>query len=127
MALRRFLLASVLLLLTLSLLSSLSRTPPGRQATKPAYRPPSSPPAQATGSLPADERIRARVGDVVIVEVRADRADSAEVRDLGIDAPVVPGVAGRLEFLADRPGRFPVVLSATGEQLGVILITARSS
>jgi hypothetical protein len=124
MAVRRLLLATALLLLGLAFLSAVSTTPPSQRAEKPAPRPPAAPPPRATGRLPEDRRVRARVGDEVVVTLTSAVPDTFEVLDLGLETPVEPELGGRLDFIADRPGRFPVTRVSDGREVGVLLVTA---
>lgn len=86
--------------------------------------PPAPDPAQTiTGAFPAQGVLRARVGDVVAVTVRSSDRDVAEVRELGLDVPVGPGVDGQLRFLAGPAGRFVVRARYSGRELGVVVVS----
>jgi len=71
-------------------------------------------------SLPGRRAVRARVGDVVQIEVKHDTLDVVQVAGLGIEEPVEPGIAAQLVFDADRAGRFAVTLRETGRRIGTI-------
>ena len=77
---------------------------------------------EVTGELPADRIVRARLGDVVRLEVSSDSPDVAELADLGISADVAPGLPVELELVADRSGRFAVTLRDSGRRLGVLAV-----
>lgn len=128
MALRRFLLVTALFLFALAFVSALTASPPEDRAEKPAFTRPSSPPPTTKGVIGRRDgpaRVQARVGDIVELTVRSEqRADVVEVGDLGLDAPVEPGIPAEFEFLADRAGRFPVRSTLDGRQLGVLLVTS---
>jgi hypothetical protein len=92
---------------------------------RPAPTPPV--PAQAVPAadvvvarLPGSKDVRAKVGDVVQVEVAHDAADVVQVTALGLSEPVEPGIAAELVFDADRPGRFAVTLRDAQRRVGTI-------
>jgi hypothetical protein len=104
-----------------------------RQERTPVREPPTAPPAppQATpaanvveGRLPGREDVRAKVGDVVQIEVAHDAADVVQVTALGLSEPVEPGIAAELVFDADRPGRFAVTLRDAQRRVGTIDVGA---
>src|SRR4051794_17265791 len=124
MAGRRLLLFVVLLIAIGAVASATvprEEDPPVRRTT------PASPvPAQAgpvanvvVGRLPGRD-VRAKVGDIVRVEVVHDAADVVQVAALGLSEPVDPGVAAELVFDADRAGRFAVTLRDAGRRVGTI-------
>jgi hypothetical protein len=92
---------------------------------RPAPTPPV--PAQAVPAantvvarLPGSKDVRAKVGDVVQVEVAHNAADVVQVTALGLSEPVEPGIAAELVFDADRPGRFAVTLRDAQRRVGTI-------
>jgi len=91
------------------------RTPPEAQPVVPAAD-------IVRASLPGRREVRARVGDVVELEVKHDAADVVQVIGLGIEEPVEPGIAAQLVFDADRAGRFGVTLQETGRRIGTIAV-----
>ena len=121
---RRILLAAAFLLLLAALLSSLStredeavapsRTQEGATAAEPAR--------VARGRLPADRIVRAREGDVVELEVSSARPDEARIDELGISGLAESRLPARLRFVADRTGRFDVVLRDADERVGILVI-----
>ena len=125
MAGRRVLLFVVLLI---AIGAVASATVP-REEDPPVRRPAPAPdvPAQAApvadvvvGRLPGNRDVRAKVGDIVRVEVVHDAADVVQVAALGLSEPVDSGVAAELVFDADRAGRFPVTLRDAGRRVGTI-------
>jgi hypothetical protein len=70
--------------------------------------------------LPGKRAVRARVGDIVQLDVSHDAEDVVEVLSLGLSEPVEPGIAAQLVFDADRPGRFAVTLRDAQRRVGTI-------
>jgi hypothetical protein len=92
--------------------------PAGSTPTVPA---PAAPIARVVEArLPGRRDVRAKVGDIVQVEVAHDAADVVQVVALGVSEPVEPGIAAQLVFDADRPGRFAVTLRDAQRRVGTI-------
>jgi translation initiation factor IF-1 len=70
--------------------------------------------------LPGRRDVRARVGDIVQLEVTHDAADVVQVPALGVSEPVEPGIAAQLVFDADHSGRFAVTLRDAQRRVGTI-------
>jgi hypothetical protein len=70
--------------------------------------------------LPGRRDVRARVGDVVRIEVRHDGQDVVQVVSLGLEEPVDPNIPAELVFDADRAGRFAVTLQEARKRIGTI-------
>lgn len=119
---RRLLAFALVFLVVSTIVGAIAPAPRERRATKP---PPSRvvPAVEATGELPADETVRARVGDVVVLRVRAPAADVVRIDALGLDADASPELPARLEFVAARAGRFPVVLEVARKRVGTLVVT----
>jgi hypothetical protein len=119
---RRVLLLAVFVLVTAAALSVL--TPRERrfgQSQPGGQPPPPSPRASVVeASLPSDRAVRARIGDVVRLRVRAPSADVVEVPSLALEEPVDAGTPAELVFVADRAGRFGVRLRDAGEAIGTL-------
>jgi hypothetical protein len=98
------------------------KDPPVRRTTPaPAVPAQAAPVANVVvGRLPGKRDVRAKVGDIVRVEVVHDAADVVQVAALGLSEPVDPGVAAELVFDADRAGRFAVTLRDAGRRVGTI-------
>jgi hypothetical protein len=122
MAGRRVLVFIVLLLVVAAVASAIA--PRGddadRRAVTPAVPPPSAAARVVEGVLPEDRRVRARVGDIVQIEVRHTAADQVEVIALGLSEPVEPEIPAELVFDADREGRFAVTLRDTAKHVGTV-------
>ncbi|WP_205697976.1 hypothetical protein [Conexibacter sp. SYSU D00693] len=120
---RRLLVALALALVAVGAISVLSSIGDPEQATKPPAS--SRPPAvEAEGVLPQDRTVRARVGEVVVVTVDPPVADTVEIGGIGLGSFATPQTPVRLEFVADRPGRFPVTLRLDGRRLGTVVVSA---
>jgi hypothetical protein len=122
MAGRRLLLFIVLLLLVAAIASAVSPreddVAPRRVA--PAVPAPATAARVVEGSLPEDRRVRARVGDIVQLEVRHDAPDEVQIVNLGLAEPVEPGLAAQIVFDADRVGRFAVTLRDAARRVGTV-------
>jgi hypothetical protein len=124
---RRLIFLSVLLIVGVSLVSAIA--PRDRRAGDSpnagvAPSASSRPAAVVEATLPADKEVRARVGDVVRLFVRAPSADVVELTSLAVEEPVDPGLPTELLFVADRAGRFPVSLRNAGESIGTLRVTS---
>ena len=125
---RRLLLTVALLLLVLSVASLLAGSDSGGDDA-------ADTPAQATprpiqtdrvvAMLPAEEPVEAKVGDVLQLTVRTDEAGRAEIRELGVDVPVGPGLETPILVPLERAGRFPVTRRLADEQFGVVSVAPR--
>jgi len=99
-----------------------------REPDAPVRRPPPPPVPQRAGPaatvvtarLPGRRAVRARVGDIVQLEVTHGAADVVQVPALGVAEPVEPGIAAQLVFDADHPGRFAVTLRDARRRVGTI-------
>jgi hypothetical protein len=123
---RRLLLFSVLLIVGASLVSAIASRDRGSDRSPNAGEaPPSNPPAAVVeASLPANKDVRARVGDVVRLLVRAPSSDIVELADLAIEEPVDADQAAEIVFVADREGRFRVRLRDADEAIGTVRVTS---
>jgi hypothetical protein len=122
---RRLLLLAVLLVAGASVVSALEPRDPGTDRADPAIAAAAAaPPAPVVeAALPASKEVRARVGDVVRLLVRAPSADMVELTSLGVEQPVDAGQPADLTFVADRAGRFRVRLRDAGEAVGTLRVT----
>lgn len=117
--------ASLLILVVVVAASFSAREAQRTQAVAPPAGAQQSAPAPvAEGRLPADKVVRARVGDVVSVQVTSAQPDTATVDALGVSAPTSSDVPGTLEFVASSPGRYPVALEDSGTSAGTIVVSA---
>jgi hypothetical protein len=122
MATRRVLLFVVLLLVIGAVASATvpreQDAPVGRSTPEPA---PAAPAADVVAAkLPGKSDVRARVGDIVELEVTHDAQDEVQIPTLGVAEPVDPGLPARLVFDADRPGRFAVTLRDAEKRIGTV-------
>ncbi len=106
--------------------------PPRRPAATPPVAgagPSAGDPAEMRRTLDAGGRARTvavEEGDHVVLTVRSDLTDTVEVVGLDRLAPVAPGLPATFDILADRPGLFPVVLTADGGRLGALRVSPAS-
>jgi hypothetical protein len=116
---------SALLLLVVIVSSVATRENRRTQAVAPPLGGPAPAPApQATGQMPPDRVVRARVGDVVSVAVRTPQPDTATITAVGASAITSPDLPGTLEFVATDPGRYPVLLEDSGGTAGTVVISS---
>jgi hypothetical protein len=125
MAGRRLLLFVVLLIAIGAVASATvpreERAPGRSPSSTPTVPAPAAPiPRVVEARLPGRRDVRAKVGDIVQVEVAHDAADVVQVVALGVSEPVEPGIAAQLVFDADRPGRFAVTLRDAQRRVGTI-------
>lgn len=123
---RRILLFCSIVLLAAALSSAL--TTPSRDDGDETVTPPvaaAAPGDRVTATLPAEPDVAARVGDVVELTVDADATERVEIRGLGVDAAVGPGLPGKLLVVTDRAGEFPVTLRYSGREVGTLTVTGR--
>jgi hypothetical protein len=98
------------------------------RATAPPTTVATAPPAAVVrGTLPDDGTVNAEVGDAVTVSVKTAMPDEAWVDALGLRAPTSSDLPGRLELVAQIPGRYPVVLAGSGRRVGTIVIAPAGS
>jgi hypothetical protein len=126
MAGRRLLLFVVLLLVIGAVASATVPRERRAPAQPPLPATPQRTPAAGVveAKLPAKRSVRAEVGDVVQIDVRARADDVAEVASLGVSEPVGPGIPAQLVFDADQPGRFAVTLRDAGRRIGTVVVRA---
>jgi hypothetical protein len=128
MAGRRILLFIAMLLLVAVIAESIA---PRNEAPRAVKGAPGATPPPATGSvvdarLPARRDVRARVGDLVQLEVRSRAQDVAQIVSLGIAEPVDPELPAQIVFDADRAGRFSVTLRDAARRVGVVEVVPRA-
>jgi hypothetical protein len=76
--------------------------------------PPGTPPA----------RVRARVGNIVMLDVSGDVVDSVVVGDLPAIEPIDPDTPAHLELVPDAPGHYPIRLVDQARDVGVLDVSA---
>jgi hypothetical protein len=70
-------------------------------------------------------RVRARVGDEVLLTVRSDRLDTVDVDGLTGDKAVDAGSDAQFDLIADVAGSFPIRLTESGRQIGTLEVSPR--
>jgi hypothetical protein len=120
---RRLLLLALLLIVGASLVDAVEPRDRGsREPVDPAAASPPAPVVEA--ALPADKEVRARVGDVIRLVVRAPSADTVELTTLGVEEPVDVNEPAEIVFVANQAGRFRVRLRDAGESIGTLRVTS---
>lgn len=124
---RRLLLYIALVLLVLSLASLLAA---GTESDDEASAPPAAGPTRAMvdrleATLPSEQPVEAAVGDVVALTIRTDEAGRAEIRGLGVDVPIGPGLDVPVVLPLERTGRFIVTRRLSDERLGTLVVRPR--
>lgn len=66
-------------------------------------------------------------GDEVIFNIRSRRKITIVVREFGISAGASDDKTNTVSFLADRAGRFPVVMEETGETVAYLVVSPMGS
>jgi hypothetical protein len=122
MAGRRVLVFIVLLLVVAAVASAIAPRDDdvARRPVTPAVPPPAAAARVVEGVLPDDRRVRARVGDIVQIEVRHPAQDEVQILALGVAEPVDPGIPAQIVFDADREGRFAVTLRDAARRVGTV-------
>jgi hypothetical protein len=69
-------------------------------------------------------RVRARVGDTVMLDVSGDVIDSVVVDDLPAIEPIAAATPAQLQLFAAAPGRYPVRLLDARRDIGVLEVDA---
>jgi hypothetical protein len=93
----------------------------GAAAANPAPPPGPGDTRELTFRLPGGKaELTADIGDIVHVQAAAETDDVVEIADLGISAPVSPGVPAAFDVIPDHAGRFPVTLRYSGRRIGVL-------
>jgi hypothetical protein len=123
---RRLILLAVLLIVGASLISALEPRDHSSVSSDPAIQAAAAaPPAPVVeASMPTSKLVRARVGDVVQLLVRAPSADIVQLPNLGVEGPVDPNQPAQLVFVADQAGSFRVRLRDAGETIGTLRVTS---
>jgi hypothetical protein len=77
----------------------------------------------AEGAEPAV--VRARVGQLLHLVVRAPSPDVVELDGTGRVATADASTPARFEFFVETPGTFPIRLQESGRELGRLVVSAR--
>jgi len=124
---RRLLIALALLMVVTALAAalaprrnSLSESP---APTSPAVAQAAAEPVEKTLDAQADDqRVDARVGQIVRITVNTDQLDSVELGDLGTET-ADPESPAHFEILADTPGTYPIELLQAERQIGELVVS----
>jgi hypothetical protein len=68
--------------------------------------------------------VRARVGDLLHLVVRAPSPDVVELDGTGRFDSVDSSTPARFEFFVETPGTFPIRLQETGQEIGRLVVSA---
>jgi hypothetical protein len=113
--------AAVLFAIGLIAAAVAPRDEPAPAPVFPAPNPLAAPAGSAVeGTLPAQAPLVADVGSIVRLRIGSGAGDHVEIAGLGVRAPVGPGTTGVVEFVADSPGRWPVLLDPSGVRIGTV-------
>ena len=69
-----------------------------------------------------DQRVEAKVGQIVRIVVTSDELDTVSMADVGFET-TEPDSPARFELLADVPGTYPIKLLEADRQIGELKIT----
>lgn len=106
-------------------------TPLVARIVVPAPTPPPAPlalggvPVRATGGPPIPPRppvVRARLGQLIELAVTPPQPDAISVVGFDRTHPGSPTTPARFSLVADRAGRFPLVLESSGQTVGLLEI-----
>ena len=130
---RRLLPVVALLLLALALAASIDTGNQGgtsdRAPASPAPREPPAESATVTATLAPNVRrpepVRARVGDLVHLQVLGTAPDSVTIKGYDVVETVDAESPARFEFFAETPGSFPVRFQSDGRVAGVLEVRPR--
>lgn len=86
---------------------------------------PAGGPKVVKGRFPREGPLTVAEGSIVELTVAAKTPDVAELLDLGLEAPIGPGLDGSLQFVADRAGRFALTSVVSGRPIGVLVVRPR--
>ena len=91
-----------------------------------AATPSATPSARTPGTIQrtleaaeSDQTITARVGQIVVLEVRSEELDIVTLAEHGSE-PVEADSPARFELLADVPGRYAIDLAEAGREIGAL-------
>jgi hypothetical protein len=122
---RRLLLPVTVLFLVLLVLGSLGQQ---NQATRKDFATTPGPPPNARtvstveATMPEAKEVRAKVGDLVTLTVESEDLGGVEVPAFGETEPVAPEAPAIFDLLPTEAGRYPVVATETGDEIGVLVV-----
>jgi hypothetical protein len=120
---RLLLLAAVLMLLT-ALAAGLAPQPDTTE-TEPAPRPAQTPAvvAESISAADEDQSVKARVGDLIQLEVTGDVIDEVEIELLDRIDPIEPTTPARFEVIPETAGVYPIRLIEADKRIGRLEIS----
>jgi hypothetical protein len=92
-------------------------------STAPAPAPADEKTDEVVATLPSTKPVRAETGETVVLRVRSDTADIAEILAVGAKTPVGPGLPGELRFVAPTAGDLDVTLEVAGTTAGIVRVS----
>jgi hypothetical protein len=121
---RRLLVPVSLLFLVLLILGSLAPSDSTRTDTSTTSVPPAGGTEVRTieATLPEDDQVRARVGDIVNLTVESETPGGVALPDFGETEPVAPGAPALFDILPTQPGTFDVVSTDSGKTIGTLVV-----
>jgi hypothetical protein len=123
MPLRRMLLFATALLLVGAIVSAVAQRddrPSAPARTAPAVAGAAGGPRRIEATLPADSPVRARVGDVVHLSVKAPGPEQIDIPGLGLSEPADAQTPAVVDFVAPAKGSYDVNLSLANTKVGVV-------
>ena len=129
--------AILLFALVLGLAALAAAVSPSREESRPSLTP--AAPVPASEAVPRDVRFdassrgrprlrRARTGEHVVVSVASGQGGVATIPKLGLTGSAAPDAPARFDLLAPEPGRYDVMVAASGssepQRVGT-LVTSR--
>jgi hypothetical protein len=120
---RRLLVPVTLLFLVLLVLASLTPTDSTQTdtSTTPLPPPDTQPTRTVEATLPGKD-VRAQVGDLVTITVKADAPGGVEIPAFGESEPVAPNAPAFFDVLPTEPGRYVVQATGSGKQIGALVV-----
>jgi hypothetical protein len=114
----------------LSGLSSLRNSSEKRNAKEPApatetasARVPAATLDEVSAVMPADSKVKLKVGQRLKLEVRSATPDIAQIEGLGLSFPVEPDLPSGIVLVAPATGSFDVALEIAGRKVGTIIVS----
>jgi hypothetical protein len=98
--------------------------PPEKSTPAPVFPAPnplgSSAESTVEGTLPSTAPLVATTGEIVRLRIGSSQDDHVVISGLGVRAPIGQGTTGVVEFVADSPGNWPVLLDPSGTRIGTV-------
>lgn len=127
---RRILILLATSVVLLSGLSSLRNSSEKRNAKEPApatetasLKVPAATLDEVTAVMPADSKVKLKVGQRLKLQVRSTTRDIARIDGLGLSFPVEPNLPSGIVLVAPASGSFDVTLEIAGRKVGTIIVS----